>query len=374
MESPAFIPGLELNRRFYWEVVRPLLDARFPGLPHSAAQIGTGSDILGFDTPMSMDHDWGPGVLLFLSEEDWHLAESVRELMRHHLPHQFLGFPTNYGPASGDEVGTTIMLATTRGPVNHHVWPVLVRSFFQRHLHWDVEQELTAADWLTLSSQTLRGITSGAVYHDGVGELTRIRSHLAWYPHDVWLYLLAAGWLRLSNEEHLMPRAGYLGDELGSAIIGARLVRDVMNLCFLMERQYAPYAKWLGTAFQQLECASQLVPLLEQVLRAPAWQQREEALSRCYSHLARMHNALGITTPLLEAVSSFHDRPFQVIHGERFSAAIVAEIHDGEVAELAKRPLIGGIDQVSDNTALVSHISWRAQVLALYRDFASSGA
>jgi hypothetical protein len=36
--------------------VRPVLDAHFPGLAHSAALIGDGSDVLGFDTPVSRDH------------------------------------------------------------------------------------------------------------------------------------------------------------------------------------------------------------------------------------------------------------------------------------------------------------------------------
>ena len=66
-----FIPGLELARRFYWEAVRPILDADFPGLRHSAALIGTGSEVLGFDTPMSADHHWGPRAMLFLAEDDY---------------------------------------------------------------------------------------------------------------------------------------------------------------------------------------------------------------------------------------------------------------------------------------------------------------
>ena len=48
--EPTFIPHLELARRFYWEAVRPALDAEFPGLKHSAALIGTDSEVLGFDT------------------------------------------------------------------------------------------------------------------------------------------------------------------------------------------------------------------------------------------------------------------------------------------------------------------------------------
>ena len=66
---PAFVPGLELNRRFYEQVVRPLLDASFPSLPYAAALLGPGSETLGFDTEMSTDHDWGARMFIFLREE-----------------------------------------------------------------------------------------------------------------------------------------------------------------------------------------------------------------------------------------------------------------------------------------------------------------
>ncbi|MFE9889759.1 hypothetical protein [Streptomyces scopuliridis] len=49
--DPAFLPGLELSRILYEEAVRPLLDDAFPGLRHAAARVGTGSEVLGFDTP-----------------------------------------------------------------------------------------------------------------------------------------------------------------------------------------------------------------------------------------------------------------------------------------------------------------------------------
>ena len=66
--TAEFIPGLALSRLFYTEQVRPLLDASFPGLAHTAALIGSGSDVLGFDTPRSTDHDWGPRLQLFLAD------------------------------------------------------------------------------------------------------------------------------------------------------------------------------------------------------------------------------------------------------------------------------------------------------------------
>ena len=69
-----------------------------------------------------------------------------------------------------------------------------------------------------------------------------------------------------------MARCGDVGDDVGSRLIAARLLGDLMRLCFLMERQYAPYAKWFGTAFARLDCAARLLPLFEGVLRAETWQ------------------------------------------------------------------------------------------------------
>ena len=363
---PHFIPGLELSRRFYLELVRPLLDEHFPGLAHAAALIGYGSEVLGFDTAMSMDHAWCPRVLLFLREQDTSLAEPIKAMLGRALPREFLGFPLDTMPVPG-EPRSFWMKPDGEGPVDHKVIPVTLRAFIQDNLDWDMAQPLTPVDWLSISSQLLGAIiTAGAVHFDGVGELTALRAQLAWYPRDVWLYLLACGWARIGQEEHLMPRAGSAGDELGSALIASRLARDVMSLCFLMEKRYAPYPKWFGSAFRKLACAAQISPHLEQAQAAKTWQEREAALSAAYTLLAQMHNALGLTNPLPEHVGSFHGRPFKVIDAEAFSRAIQAKIGDPQMRRIAAKGLIGGIDQFSDNTDLRSHVVWRAGVCRLY--------
>lgn len=117
---------------------------------------------------------------------------------------------------------------------------------------------------------------------------------------------------------------------------------------------YAPYPKWFGTAFKQLQCAEKLWPLLWRVQQAPTWQEREECLSQVYGILARMHNALEISRELSETVSPFYDRPFQVIHGEVFAQALVKQITAPEVQRIAARRLIGSINQWSDNTDIES--------------------
>lgn len=45
-----FIHGVQLKEMFYREAVAPILLAAFPGLRYSAALIGYGSDVLGYDS------------------------------------------------------------------------------------------------------------------------------------------------------------------------------------------------------------------------------------------------------------------------------------------------------------------------------------
>jgi hypothetical protein len=179
-----------------------------------------------------------------------------------------------------------------------------------------------------------------------------MRQRLHYYPHDVWLYLLACQWMRISQEEPFVGRAGDVGDDLGSRVIAARLVRDVMMLCFLMERVYAPYPKWFGTGFSKLKCAHELNIIFQPVFSAEHWRERQTMLGSVYNFVAEMHNALGITEPLPTIPTSFHERPYAVIHGEIFAEAIREKITDPEVRRIADKTWIGSIDQFSDSTDL----------------------
>ena len=362
-----FTPGLKLCEQFYWEAVRPILDAYFPQLPHAAALLGDGSEVLGFDDRMSTDHHWGPRVLIFLHEPDHQqYAPAIQEALANNLPYEFQGHPTNFSQPNPDDNNVQLLQAIDGGPVNHRVPTHTMRRFFSEQLSFDIEAELQPADWLTFSEQRLLSVTAGAIYHDDIG-LRAVQARFAYYPHDVWLYLLAAGWTRIGQEEHLMGRAGLAGDEVGSALIGARLVRDIMRLCFLMEKTYAPYPKWFGTAFKRLSRADDLWLVLKQVLRAETWQARERYLAEAYRYIAAMHNALNLTGPMPEQTIPFYGRPFQVIELHGFAAALVQQIQDPDVQQIARLPLIGGIDQFSDSTDLVSNPSWSPVLKQLYQ-------
>jgi len=183
----------------------------------------------------------------------------------------------------------------------------------------------------------------------------------------VWLLILAAQWKRIDQEEPFAGRCHEAGDEPGSRIVLARLARDLMRLCLLMERRYAPYGKWLGTAFARLNCASELSASLDGMLSARKWPEREEHLCATLETVARIHNALEITTPLETKVRRFHARPYRVIGAARFAQAIVTTIRDEGVRRIhAGVGLIGSIDQFADSTDLLGRLELGNRLRALF--------
>ncbi len=166
--------------------------------------------------------------------------------------------------------------------------------------------------------------------------------------------MLACKWARIGEEESFVGRCAETGDDLGAAVVAARLVRDLMRLCLLMGRRYPPYAKWLGTAFARLPEAGDLGPVLRGALSASP-----DHLVRAYEMVARRHNDLGLTPPVDPRVRAYHNRPYRVLMAGRFAAALVEGITDPAVRGL---PLTGAIDQFVDSTAVLTNRSLTGRI------------
>ena len=370
---PDFIPGIQLNEAYYLKITRPILDRFFPDLPHAAALIGWGSDVIGFDTPASRDHLWGPRMVLFLPDKNFQaLKNSLDKVLRFHLPYSFQGYSTNFSAPDEKDRGVRKLEDIDQGPVAHLIEMTTIEDYWRKELGISPFKEPDPIDWLTFQEHRLLSLTSGKVFHDGLG-LEAVRSRFLYYPRDVWYYLLAAQWTLISQEEAFIGRTMQVDDRLGSQVIAARLVERIIHLCFLMEKQYAPYSKWLGSAFKNLKCYSHLAPLLEKVLHAGTFKENDRWFSHIYTVIAEMHNALDIT-PAVETrtrtYSGWHllrsgvedladddprnTRPFQVIFAGRISAAILKQIQDPSGLSLAAT--IGSVNQflVESSDALQS--------------------
>ena len=338
----TFEAGIDLNAAFYAEVVAPILGP----WAHSVGLLGWGSEILGFDTARSTDHGWGPRLRVFVGSSEVAPAQAALDAA---LPSEFGGWPVRYG---WDAIAA-----------EHRVRVSDLGSWLVAQLGHDPRVGMEAIDWLVMPQQLLLGVVRGEVFHDGLNELRRVREQLDWYPDDVWRWMVACQWQRVAQEEAFVGRTAEAGDELGSRLVAARQVHELMRLWFLLHRRYWPYMKWFGSAFAQLPGAAELSSMLNRAVSALDWPARERALVEAYEFVARGHNDAGMTEWVDPTVRPFFGRGFLVLMSDRFVDACLARVADPWLRAL---PLVGSVDQLVDSTDVLSVAARSSNLRALY--------
>ena len=350
-QLPAFVPGLELCEGFFHDVVEPLMQEHFPGLPYSAGLVGHGSDVLGFDSATSMDHNWGPHVDFFLSPLDY-LANwrQIDLMLRTKLPYEYRGFPTHF--EKGDKYLKDKPKHKSSGKVNHLCLFWTPQMFFQHYLGYDLaaRPHPSYRDWLLFPQQSLVEITRGKLFHDDLN-VQGLRDRFAYYPDDVWRYMLRTQWGKILDELQTQARNGESGDLLGSQVVAARMVQKFMFLCFLQERVYVPYSKWFGTAFEKwLKAGPKLGDCFREILTTRDWRRRQVLIAKAMQALGRRQNALKLTKPVSTRITTFFGRDYPIVDPWNFVEAIEKSIKHPLLRDM-KFPL-GAIDQFIDHARL----------------------
>lgn len=324
-----------LARRFHREVVGPLLASSFPGVPLAVGRLGSGSDVLGLDDATSTDHDWGLRLTVLVGDDadgagPGGLVVDVDAVLERDLPETFAGHPVRF-PATWDPA------------VRHRVEVGTVAALAEQRLGLDAVAPWDAVDWLGLTGQAVLEVVAGPVFSDPTGDLTRLRDRLAWYPDDVWRYAVASAWQQLEQELPFVGRTGSVGDEAGSAVLTARLVRRAVHLGLLLDRRWSPYPKWAGTVFARSPSATAL-PHLQEALAARAWPDRQEHLRRALEELLARQRAVGLPVTA-RATQPFHDRPFLGVALDLVDL-LHASVGDGPVRDLPRG--VGAVEQWVD--------------------------
>ena len=150
------------------------------------------------------------------------------------LPTGFRGWAVCYG---WDEV-----------PVQHHVTVVPLDEWLTSRLGFNPETGISTVDWLITPQQLLLEVTGGGVFQDQDGRLEHIRADLAWYPDDIWRWLLACQWRRLAQEEPFAGRTSEVGDDFVPNSDSFASLGDLhAPSCFLMRNVvYAPIQQVAG--------------------------------------------------------------------------------------------------------------------------------
>ena len=277
----------------------------FKKIKYSAGLIDYWSDVMGFDTVISRDHQWGPRLSIFLSKEDnKKYGNKINKTLSEELPHEFMGYPTNFSGKVSD--GIQRLEKSKNSKINHLIRIHTIEDFFQEHLDYNIHKKITIKNRLLFPEQRLRILRSGKIFYDNLN-IIKIIDKFHYYPKDIRLYIMACEREKISSNEAFVGRCGDLGDEIWSKIIAAKIIENIINLCFLIEQEYIPYSKWLGTAFSKLSSAKIFLPIFEQILTAKNRKDREKYLSKAYELLAKKHNKLKITEAGNTKVSIIED-------------------------------------------------------------------
>lgn len=341
--------GMELCRRFYHDCVEGILARRFPGLEYACGLLGFGSDVLGYDDEVSHDHMWGPRLYIFLNKEDMAAADMVMAALCSELPRRFMGFPVGFG-APGED-GISAMQDDDSGQFRPMISIDTLDGFLMSELGVAGAQGLSAADWLALSEHKLLTLRAGELFHDDIGA-GAVLCGFDYYPDDVWLYLIMSDWACIAEERAFVKRTASRGDDMGSRIICARIAHRAMHLCFLYERRYAPYAKWMGTAFAELASARAIAPMMRKALETGDMLVRERALAGMQSRLIELHNASGLTPPVDSRIAPYFTRDILVADSDGVCNAL-RELIKG--TQLEGMPPLGSMSGVGNLVELSEH-------------------
>ena len=229
--------GLELSKHYFLSC-RGALASAFPSLFERMAigLIGHGSQCLGFDDEVSRDHDWGPQFCVFLEKRDFAEHSVALQHFLETLPGEFRGFKVEWDRRVPKE--RSGVLCTDDWFYEQLGVPVPFRD---------------VTDWLKTSDPKLLWVTNGEIWHDPLGRVTSLRSELSYYPVDAWLRNVVNKCLLIQIlGPYQLGRALERGETLLPFMTRSYFVREALHLVFLLNRQYAPFFKWLLPSFKRL--------------------------------------------------------------------------------------------------------------------------
>ena len=246
--------GLEISKLFFEEYGKPMLENDFPDLlPYLAAGLfGEGSECFGFDDETSKDHDFEAGFCVFLPDEDTVERRTAFQLERAYskLPKEFMGLSRSLlSPVGGVRKGI-----------------IRTNEFFEDKTG-SPNGNLTVEQWLTLPQQSLAESVNGEIYFDNLGQVSKIRKQLRYYPEDIRRKKLAGNLLIMAQSGQYNFKRCLSHGETGAAQLAVNeFVKSAMNVIFLLNYKYMPYYKWSFRALRQLEKLSLNAEIMEFLL------------------------------------------------------------------------------------------------------------
>ena len=267
---------------------------------------GEGSDCFGYDDFVSRDHDFGTGVCLWLTDEDYSLIGKSLDCEYEKIVSQ----------QEGNNL--TRRLSERRGVMTIHGFYSSILSFNANTRDMIITEE----DWNTLDHNCLATAVNGIVFRDDLGSFTAFRKLLLdYYPDKIWKIRIVNALHKFSaalqvNYARCMTR----GDVVAARLCHMQGLESAMELFFLMKREYPPYYKWTYRRLTELDVKGTFSRLIKELSEADCdvslWEGKKyrsdilnmndrvvfltEQIAGCIVHMLRQYDLTQEMDPYLE--------------------------------------------------------------------------
>ncbi len=243
--------GLDEARKLYTERGAQMIHDCFPEYEGRIAVglAGRGSQCFGFDDELSRDHDFEQGFCLFLTDED----------------------DAKIGVALSREHRRLCGKAQTEHSALGHAGTGVIRiSDFYRGCIGSPDAPDCWQAWLYTPSSAFAEAVNGEVWSDELGEFTRIRNAIKnGMPEDVRRKKLAARIVFMAQSGQYNYSRCLKHGENGAAMLAlSEFAKNTAEAVYLLNREHAPYYKWLLRGMRELPRLGTLADALEFLLTA----------------------------------------------------------------------------------------------------------
>lgn len=258
------ISGLELSRKFYEEIGAPMIRQKFPEYENKIAVglVGEGSERFGFDDAYSMDHDFGPGFCMWVTQDTF--KEIGKELQWEYdrLPKEYKGVKLVDTKMAQGRCGVQV-----------------IGDFYKKYTGFSKAPH-NVTDWIDIEDYKLATVTNGVVFRDDEGVFTEIRNCFLREPKEARL-------VKLARELSAMAQTGQANygrcmgrrDYVTAQICISEFMQHTMKCLYILNKKYAPYYKWLLKGTKNLEILPEVGDIMRALADMPdqrkAWEEYE---------------------------------------------------------------------------------------------------
>lgn len=247
----------------YYEIYgKPMLHEQFADYEDRIAVglCGEGSECFGMEDTISLDHDCGPGFVMWVSQEVYDEVGEKLAKAYDALPKFFAGY-----------IRMESMMGKGRTGV------CIIDDFYKRVLGGKAIPD-TEMDWFALDETTLATATNGRVFADTEGIFSSVRAKLlAYFPRKVWIEKLARELMYAAQTgQYNYGRAMARGEYVTARIALGEYMKSIMHIAYLCNKTYMPYYKWQHPMMKRLTVLPELAYILEAMTDMPdqrdAWK------------------------------------------------------------------------------------------------------